>query len=429
MKPALNQQATRTTNGTQNWTDASIASDQTLQLFFGTEATANNTTTAAAKLFLGATDLTNNIGYTAGTLNAAAASGALSHTLGSTTACILRTTSSGAENLKAALSATLSNGITINQTVSDAGAYLFQGLSLAGSDHVAPVSSAQFAATDLSKAVIHGAGGVPDAVILFISIGSTGTDFGAGPQRLIYAFWDGTNSVSVTMNCSTSTSPTNLAARINTDLGHVIDNSNTDVATFSIGSVGGTTFTLTRTAHASTPVFVTCISIRHTSGTWAAKCGITTLPTSPGVAALVTGMAVQPQVLLTVATRLTSTALAANSDAAGSLSFGVACNNNGTTQQAACAMTEKNGVTTTVSQCYTSNNAALLSLDNTGAVVNKATASWNPDGASLNHSVVGASAFETIYMAFGIASAPPLAPQPIVPGAKQTFVTETVLQF
>lgn len=413
MKPALNQQATRTTNGTQNWTDASINSDQKLQLFFGTEALANDTTTGAAKLFLGATDLTNNIAFTAGTIDATPPASAISHTLCSSTKCLVRTTSAGAENLAAAISATLSNGITINQTTSDAGAYLFNGLSLAGADHVAPVSSTSFATTDLSKVVTHGAGGTPDAVMIFVSFGSATADNGNAPQKGIVAIWDGTNSASFSIKCSTSVSPTDLAARMNSavgggEMGHQIDQNDTDVATFSIGSIGSTTFTLTRTATGSTAAFVTCISFRHTSGTWAFKCGVTTLPTATGIAALVTGMAVQPQVLMTFASRLTSTALAANSDAAGSSSFGVACNNNGVTQQMVCAMTEKNGISTggtnsTVSKCMTSASAALLSLDNTGAVVNKATAIWNSDGASLNHSAVGASAFQMMYFAFGAA--------------------------
>lgn len=406
MKPALNQQATRTTNGTQNWTDASIASDQTLQLFVGTEAVANDTTTAAAKLFLGATDLTNNIAHSIGTIDATAAASAVSHSMGSTTKCLIRTTSGGTENLAASISATLSNGITINQTTSDGGAYLFNGLSLAGSDHVVHVSSTAFATTDTSKVVTHGDSSAPDAVIILAARGEATTDVAGVPQSTIIGFWDGTNSVSASMKCSNSVSPVDLAARITTDLGHQINALDTDAATLSIGSVGATTFTLTRTATDSVALFVTCISIRHTSGTWAAKAGIATLPTSTGNAALVTGMAAKPQVLLTVATRLVSTALAANSDAAGSLSFGVACNNAGTTQQMACAMTEKNAVTTTVAKCYTSATKALVSLDNTGAVVNAATVnSWDAGGVTLNHSAVGASAFEVMYLAFGIASA------------------------
>jgi hypothetical protein len=407
MKPALNQQATRTTNGTQNWTDASITSDQTLAVFFGTEATANNTTMPAAKLFLGATDLTNQSAYSVGTLDAAAASGALSHTMGSTTACVVRATSSGTENLKAAISATLSNGLTLNQTVSDGGAYLFNELSLAGSDHVAPLCSGQFAATDLTHVFTHGAGGVPDAVIVEYSVGSTGTDVGTGPQRAIIAIWDGTNSASVSIYCSASASPTVLAGRINSavgggEMGHQIG-VGTDDAVFSIGTITSTQFTLTRTAHFSVPVFVTCKSIRHLSGTWAGKCGIATLPSSGSSSvSLASGLAATPQVLLLVPTRLTSTAFATNSDAAGSLGFGAACNNAGTVQQAACAMTQKNAVTTTVAKCYTSNTLALLRLDNTGAPVNPATASFPAGGASLTPTGSWSSADEILYFTFGI---------------------------
>lgn len=428
MKPALNQQATRTTNGTQDWTDTSISSDQTLQLFFGTEALANNTTTANGKLFLGATDLTNNLAFNLATGDAIAAASAFSTGTASSTKCLERNVSAGTVSLSAAVNAALSNGTRISYGVTDGVAYLFNGLSLAGSDHVCHLSTAQFATTDASVVVTHGDSSPPDAVILFATLNSTGTDATAFPQKTIIAFWDGTNSTSVSSLVTTQTNPILLGARINTDLGHQFDNFGTDVATLSIGSVGATTFTLSRTATGATAMFVQCISIRHTSGTWGFKCGTATLPTSTGNAPLITGMAVQPQVLITVATRLTSTALAANSDAAGSLSFGMACNNAGSTQQMAVAQTNKNGVATSVAKCYTSNNAAVLSLDNTGAVVNKATvASWDSTGVTLNHSAVGASAFEVAYFAFGTGA--PLAPQPIVPGPKQTFVTETVIQF
>lgn len=404
MKPEISQQATRTTNGAQDWTYASVASDQTLQLFFGTEALANNTTTANGKLFLGATDLTNNLVVNLATGDAVAAASAFSTTTGSSTKCLERNVSSGTVSLSAAVSAALSNGTRITYGVTDGVAYLFNGLSLAGTDHVCHISTAQFSTTDTNKVVTHGDSAAPDGVILIITVGSTGTDVPSFPQKTIYAFWDGTTSVSVSELVSTQTNPILLAARANNDLGHQFDNFGTDVATLSIGSVGPTTFTLTRTATGGIPLFVQCISIRHTSGTWAGKCGIATTPTSPSTVALTTGMAAQPQVLFTIATRLTSTALAANSDAAGSLSFGVSCDNAGTTQQMAVAQTNKNAVATSVNKCYTSNNAALLSLDNTGAVVNKATAVWNSDGVSLNHSAVGASAFEFIYFTFGISS-------------------------
>lgn len=431
MKPALNQQATRTTNGTQNWTDASIASDQTLALFFGTEATTNNTTTAAAKLFLGATDLVNSISHTVGTIDATAAASAVSHSLESTTKTLLRTTSGGSENLAAVISAVLSNGITINQTTSDGGAYLFNGLSLAGSDHVVHVSNTTFATTDLSKVVTHGDSSAPDTVLIFGSISSSGTaatDTGLVPQKSFLGFWDGTNSVGVTMNCSASVSPTRLDGIATTDLGHQIDNTGVNVAAFSIGSVGATTFTLTRTATGTTAVIITCISIRHTSGTWASKCGLTTLPSSgSSPVALVTGLAAA-QVLFLVPTRLTSTALAANSDSAGSLGFGVACNNNGTVQQAACGMTEKNAVTTSVAKCYTSNTLALVRLDNTGTPVNPATASFPAGGVSLTPSSSWTSADEIMYLVIGIA--PPTTPLAATPAiaVSDTAALTTAIQ-
>lgn len=404
MKPALNQQAARTTNGTQNWTDASITSDQTGEIFVGTEALANATITAAGKLFVGATDLTNNIAFGMGTIDATAAGSAFSHSVGSSTKCLIRSASGGSETVAAAISAVLSNGITITQSASDGSAYLFNGLSLAGTDHVMKVSSGLLSAGATSIAITHGDSAAPETIIIFGAPISGGTDSAGVPQRSIIGFWDGTNSVGVGMENSVTASPIVLAARINTDLGHYLQ-AGVDTATLSISAVGATTFTLNLSGSLGVNIFFTCISIRHTNGIWAAKCGTFTSPTSAGIATLISGMAVQPQVSIKIMTRLTSTALASNSDAAGSLSIGISCNNAGTTQQMACAMTEKNGVTTTVAKCYTANNKALVSLDNTGAVhLAATTSSWNSDGESLNWGTVdGGTSFEGIYLGFGIA--------------------------
>lgn len=405
MKLALLQQATRTTTGTQDWTDASVTSDLVTAIFWGNDATTNASLTGTAKQFFGATDLTRNIAFSMGTNDAAAAGSTNSHTYASSTLCIIRASASGIITLNASYNATLSNGVRINYPTVDGGAYLVNGLLISGTDMSVTVSSVLFASTDTSKVVTHNDTSAPDSVLVFCSPGSTALDAAGLPQKAIIGMWDGTNSVGTAMKCSASISPTDLAGRINTDLGHQISNIDVDEATISIGSVGATTFTLTRTATGSVAMAVVCVSFRHKTGNYAAKAFQTTLPTSTGNAALVTGMAVKPQLLITIPTRLTSTTFVGNSDAAGSIGIGISVNNAGTTQQMASAMTEKNAVTTTVSKCYALNNAALLALNNAGGVVNQATVnSWDSGGVTLNHSAVGASAFEAIGIALGIAS-------------------------
>lgn len=406
MKCAIIQQSTPTSNGTQDWTDPGINNDFAGAIFWGSDATANGSNTTQARLLFGATDGVRNIAFSAGMLDATAASSAPSTTIGSNTACLMRTASAGAETVTASVQSVLSTGVRLNFTNTDTFAYLFNGLLLSGSDISVKVSSVLFSTTDTSQVVTHNDTGTPQTIIALCSLGygSPASDSSAFVMTPVIGIWDGVNSVGTTMSVTTNpTTPTSLSGRqVAGDMGHE-PWLGTDGGSMSVSAVGPSTFTFNRTASNGVAMFVVFVTLRSKTGTWLSQVGQTTLPTTTGVVALVAGLPSPAQVLFTFPTRLISTAFVNNSDAAGSLGIGGACNNNGVTQQGASALTVQNNVATTVSRCYTSNALALLTLDNTGAPVNQASlGSWDIADITLNHTSVGASAFEMMYLTFGI---------------------------
>lgn len=406
MKCAILQQQTPASNGTQDWTDPGVSNDFQGLILWGCEAAANGSTIGNSKFFFGATDGVRNISFDIESIDATAAASANSSTIGSSTACYQRVTSSGVQTVLAAVQSVLATGVRLNYSLTDAGTYLTNGMLLSGSDIEFVVSSVFFNSTDTSKTVTHNDTAAPQLIMAFCATGNsgTGTDTPFFPQNPVIGLWDGTNSVGFGMNCTASTNPTALAARMLAgDMGHMIA-LGADGGNLTISSVGATTFTLTRSATNSEAMFCVFVGIRQKSGagTWMAQAGQTTLPTSTGVTPLVTGLPSTPQVLFTFPTRLVTTAFVGNSDTAGSFGMGGACNNAGVTQQGASAFTEKNAVATTVCKSYTT-AGALLTLDNTGAPVNQATvASWDATDITLNHTAVGASAYEMMYLTFGI---------------------------
>lgn len=400
MKAAIVTQAMRTSTGTQDWTDAIFSSDVKAAIFFGSRADTNATNTTQAELFLGCTDLTRNVVITLDEQDATAAPSDFNYI--DATHCIAKTTT-GTLIASASYTSTLATGVRVTYDAASATAYVANCLLLGGSDIEVAVSSAAFATTDTSKTITHNLTGTPEILIVVLAgqVAALGNGSTLSP---VIGFWDGTNSVGVGFSQTFGSNPTQVSARINSDLGHQVLQ-DIDRYTLSVSSVGATTLALNRTATATQVACVYVIAIRHLSNTLAAKASLSTLPTSTGNAALVTGMAVKPQVLISIPTRLTATTLATD-DSTGSLGIGIAVNNNGVTQRAASAITVKDNVATSVARSQSANNAALISLDNTGALVNSADiTSWDSGGVTLNHTAVGASAFEMISLAFGIQSA------------------------
>lgn len=402
MKPAIvTTNTTRTTVGTQDITDASVTSDLVAFMPLMTHATATNTLTAKGQLSFGCTDLTNSIAGACGIQDATA--GATAKSYGTNVNCLAHTVAGSGADVLATYSSTLSNGVRLNYGNVNGTAYAFGSLLISGSDIAVKVASQVFLATDTVKTITHGHPSAPSAFIIRVQNGAVAVPATSDLCELI-GFWDGTNSVGASFNHNTGSNPTAVSARIiGTDLGRSI-RANGERFTVTVGNVTATTLDITFSAASTAGAIVEIISFRPLSGSFAAAAGITTLPTGTGNSTFISGMAVKPQLLFTVSTRLTGTTLD-STDAAGSFGIGVACNNAGSTQQMAVALTSQDNVATSVAKCRTDDSTAVMVLDNTGAVDFAATIqSWDSGGVTINTSNAGASAFETIYLAMGLTS-------------------------
>lgn len=402
MKAALVQQAARATTGTQDWTDANISSDLKGLMVIASQAVANDTVSAQFRSLFGASDLTRSVHITFGSMaDATAAPNGVDYI--SNTGSLMQTNASPAVTVKAAPSATLSNGVTMNYSAVNATQYLENMLLLSGSDIEYGVGTAAFATTDTTIAVTHNLTGTPDVVIIGCSVGATAFDFGTAANNII-GVWErgGTTSAGLGNVMVTTANPTSVFEMMTTDMGHCIS-AGSDQFTMSVTSVGATTLNVTRNVTGSANMRVIVIAIRGTTSAMVAKCGIFTTPTSTGNSSPITGMSVAPQVLFLFSTRLQSSGAIQSDDTAGGHGISIAVNNNGATQQMAAASTTQDNVATSVAKCQTSATKALQILDNTGAANVTATLqSWNSDGVTLNYSAVNAAGLKVGYLAFGM---------------------------
>lgn len=401
MKAAVIQQAARTTNGTQDWTDASVISDLKGAIFFASQATVNDTNTAQFRPLMGATDLSGNIHQTYGTM-ADGSTGASAQMWADNTGSLMQTNVSPIITMKAVYSATLSNGVTMNYTTA-ATAFLENAVLLSGSDIEFKVSSTSFISTDTSKTVTHGLSGKPDIVIIQCAVGLSA--FGAGSStNSIVGVWErgGTTAAGLGIRQLHAANPTDLEAIITTDMGHAPGAAGSDAFTMSLASVGNTTMNVVRSLSGSVAMQVTIISIRGTTNALVGKCGVFNTPTSTGNSVAVSGMSIAPQVLFLFGTRMTTSGSVLTDDSTGSFGLAWSANNGGVTNQMSSASTAKDNVATSVAKCQTSATKALRILDNTGAATVDATIStWDSGGVTLNYSAVNASALKVGYLAFG----------------------------
>jgi hypothetical protein len=171
-------------------------------------------------------------------------------------------------------------------------------------------------------------------------------------------------------------------------------------------NIGATTFDILLSSATSTNILFGWIALRGTAAQLFSKNLLTTLPTSTGNTALISGMSGRPQCVISIPTRLTAANTLTNSDAAGSIGVCVAATNDySSSTQGASVHTTKLGVATSVTAHQISTNKCVASLDNTGAYSTQATVnSWDTGGMTPNYTAVGASAFEAAVLAFGLAS-------------------------
>lgn len=399
MKFALAQTAIPTSNTTFDFTDANIASDFKGAIFFGSNATANDTQDGAARLFLGATDAVRSAGLLLSIADATA--GARSLVYPSNAACILRNIpSNGTVNVLGAYSSTLSNGVRCALSSNDATAHLFNALLFAGSDCEFGVSTQAYIGTDTSKSFAHNLTGAPDAMLVLIA-NATGT-FGTGAEgRATIGFWDGTNAAGWGFNQTSLANPTTLAAMLTADLGHSIV-SLADHATWSVGSVGASNVTLNRSAAGGDAACAIVIAWRATSGTAGAKAVAADSATATGNQAILSGMAVQPQMVIALPTRLTSNTLTTD-DSTGSFGLCVAVNNGGSTEQANVTCASKDAVATSVAKSYINITKFIQIADTSVALADQATLqSWDSGGVTVNWSTVDGSARKVAMLGYGV---------------------------
>lgn len=403
MKQYIGQTAAPVSNTTFDFTDPVVASDWKGHIFFGSEATANDTTTATGQFIFGATDGVRNVCVITALRDAQTGAAARAVSYASNTACVARMiVSSSSVNLLGAYSATLANGVRLALSANDATAHLINGLGFAGADIEFAVSSVAFASTDTVKTVTHNLTGTPDIVIMasingLVSFGTT------GEARMTIGIYDGTNSVGVGFNQTTQVTPTTLAAMLTTDFGHSIV-SLADHATFSLANVGASTFDCRRSVAAGDAACVIFVAIRAPGGGAIKKAFTANLPTATGSAALVSGLGANPSVMMMIPTRLIANTLQTD-DSTGSLGISAAVNNGGATQQAAMAIVTQDAAATSVGKCRITTSAALLALNTTPAVNNQATVTSWTGGVTLNHTTVGLTANKVIGFVFGIAAA------------------------
>lgn len=401
MKFAISQTALPTSNTTFDFTDSGISSDWKGSIFFWSDATTNDTQGGTAKLFIGATDGTRNVAAIGSVADAA--SGARSSCYLSNTNCIARIIAgSGTVNVLGAYDSTLSNGVRLALSANDATAHLVNALHFAGSDIEFAVSSVSFGTSDTTKTVTHNLTGTPDCVLM-ISGNGVATFASVNNCAFTIGMYAGSDLAGVGFNHTINSNPTAVAAIATTDLGHSIL-ANADHATFSLSSVGGTTFDCNRTAADGDAACVIFIAWRATSGTPVKKVSLVDSATSTGDQAILTGMGGAPSLVLAVQTRLTSTSLATN-DSAGSIGFGAAVNNAGTTQQGNVAVVTKDNVATSVAKSYVSLAQFIQIADTSVALVGKATLdSFDSGGATVNWSVAAGTAYKMAVLGYGAAS-------------------------
>lgn len=403
MIPAIIQQAAATSATTQNWTDSSITgTDNIGMLFISSSATAVDTVTAAGKAHLGATDGSHDYAIGFALQDASTTPNA---TMRSVAASIVNLASGGTATWEAAKTASLTNGITETYSLATTSPPLITALSFAGSDFEIGTADVSFASTDTTKSITHNCTGTPTAFILLVDNGEAAINSG-GAVFDTWGFYEsaGGTAGGIGFTQTSGASPTVVSAEITSDLGHFIT-ATTDQATFSLSGIGASTLSINRTAANATTATAVLVSMRAKVGTLVAQAGLGTTPTSMGAFTPVTGVAGAKQVLLTIATRLTTSgSIQASSDSAGSFCVGMACNNQGTIQQATTSATTKHGVTTSVAKSQTSINKAMAITDNTGAYQFTATVtSFNLDGSiTMNCTASGGIASKFIYLAFGV---------------------------
>jgi hypothetical protein len=411
VKAAVLQQASPTSNTTQDWTDATaVSSDAKGFLSFASYATANNTATANGHLTMGATDFTRDNAFSYCQI----ADGGVILTSNQTdydtnAGSIIISSYSPGPTVKASYSSTLSTGVRMSYSNSSATQYLINGVLVAGSDIAFATATATLTNPATTVSVAHNCGGTPDVIIVQMIIGLTVVPGGVRPVS-ITSVWErgGGTQATISTGYDYHSDPTKVAGYITTsNFGRwAIPQTGALNNTMTISNVGATTFDLTTNFSPGNIWQFIAHSMRGTTNPVIAKCGTFTTKTSTGTSADITGMASPPILLFTMPSRMTALTTGVFDDSAGSWGLGWSANNGGTTQQFASAAVLQQGVATNqVGKCRTSNNRAMLVLDNSANILTDASInSWDSGGVTFNYNTSSGTAYEVMYLAIAAPS-------------------------
>lgn len=385
---------------------SSPVNDMIGAMFLCDAGTGNDVSAASNRWGFGATDLVNNFCITMGAQDATAGAGIRS--ILSVSKCI--TTSNGVGALtdpQGSFGSSLSDGIRLSVSPTPSVARLTDSVLFSGADHAIKVGNQYFASGTTDGAQTHGLGGTPDVIILVGSIDVPSSTNEVDGKGFFIGFWDreSGNFSSQSMHVTTAANPTDIAQYIsNASIGEIINAAGTPAAHVTLTAIGGTTFNIHFSASGGVNVNMAWVALRGTSQQMFSKNTVASLPTSTGIASLISGISGKPQFCMVLPTRTTSINAGDTTDGAGSFGCGLGVTTDGTTTfQGSNPNSFKDNVASSVAEHGISFARGLWLLDNTGANLAVApVSSWDSGGASHNFTTAPASAFKCPVLAFGL---------------------------
>lgn len=394
-KTAVVQQPQRTTTGDQDFADPIFSGDCKAAIFVTSRVGKDGNTTG----------FRSGIGFAAAISPSQCAScwtfsgstgttDATSSSL-STAACI-RTRSGDVTAVVKDFGVTNSQGMTVTYTAVQTGGNVYA--LLLGGDIEASVVSANWTSETGTKTVTHNLSGAPEIILALGSV-ATGVDGEIG-------FWSSGSYATSGMYCANAVTTTVTNQETVND--KILSLPNSSVS-FTLANVGATTFDAVASGTVSRVIAFLCL--RGTVNPIVASTGTFDAPTGTGTSSVVSGMSVDPTVLLTVPSKRTTLGAGATDGAFG---LGMTVNNGGTTQYGCITFHAPNGETPVdANSAYLTDDSdrALVVLANDDTKTLQATTQWDVGGVSLVYSA-SSTAYKIPYLAFGMTSTPPPTPTP-----------------
>lgn len=393
--------ASGTPTFTQDFTDSGVFGGATpkLAIFLSATSGSADSATDGAQFNLGAV-----AGASYGAISFAADTASATSNTGRSeraNAAYIQTDNTGAV-VGVATASLIADGARLSWTDQSAGETIYA--LLLGGDIEASVVNFTMPGGTGDKTVTHNLSAAPEVIIAFgVQVSADNSDGGgtAGPH---IGFWCGAGQAGYGHRIPDAVTTSALSGRMSTTQAVVSMGGSSPVYSGTIGSVGATTFVVNVDASSTQRLHFICL--RSTSGTaLAAKAGTFTAKTSTGTQQDVSGMSLDPQIMLVLPTALTSADANSTSDTAGNFGLGIACVNSSTlsTQYASVQHGSDDGVATTNDWMNHQHSAAkhLHQLDTAGATAVAATISSWSGGVLHNYGTASGTAVQNAYLAFG----------------------------